>query len=1135
MHRRSGKLLLAPTDLSNFLVCRHLSTLDVRAANGLKDRPVRYGPFIDALRARGNAHEGMYPQHLRDLGLTIDEAVAPDSEERESGIERTYAAMREGVAIIYQAALADDTWSGRADFLHKVDSPSDLGSWSYEVIETKLARDTRAGAILQLSVYSDLLEKIQGVRPEYMYVVTPGTDFEPTRYRVDDYAAYSRLLQWRIGAFVTHPTDTYPELVEHCHYCAWWAGCEQRRRRDDHLCYVAGISRSQIETLNGLGIARLAELAGLEPVPRLSSGSQEAMIRVRDQARIQLLGRDRGAPHHELKEPFDQEHGLALLPEPSQDDIFLDLEGNHFAENGVHEYLIGYVTRGSQGEPVYTPIWATTPEEERAAFERFMDLVTETRLRNPGAHLYHFAPYEPVALKRLMGRYATREVQLDELLRGRAFVDLYAVVRRSLVASVERYSVKDLEPFFDYQREQDLGEATLSRRILENAIETGDLDDRLNPHRQIVEDYNREDCESILRLREWLERLRSEVIAEGHELPRPPQASGEASETVSDLDRELQRLRDGLLEGVSADPEERSSEEQARYLLAHLMEFHRREDKASWWEYFRVLALEEDQYEEERRAVTGLHFMEELEAGQAPLHRYRFPGQELDARPGDDLRDVVGNRFGRVVEVNYAERRIDIKKRRDTASTHPHSLLLHNQVPADVLRESLMRFGERVLTEGFAGRAPYRAGLELLLRRPSPLVGGNGSLRRAGETTVQVACRLVESLNGNVLAVQGPPGTGKTYTGAQMICALKKRGLKVGVTAVSHKVIVNLLEATMQEAHRQGLDLRAVHRQGGKYEGKRAIERRSDYGLIRRGLGSGEIDVLGATSWCWSRADFEQSVDVLIVDEAGQMSLGNVLAAAPGGRSLVLLGDPQQLEQPLQSSHPEGSEASALYHLLGGEETMPADKGLFLEQTYRLHPDIARFTSEIYYEGRVTAPPELARQALLPAGETRLSGSGLRYVAVGHAGNQARSLEEVEAIRLLVAELLSGARWRDSDDVVAPVTEQDILIIAPYNAQVSSLSEALPKLRNRIGTVDRFQGQEAPVVIYSMTSSSPEDAPRGMEFLYNRHRFNVATSRARAICVLVGSPALFEPECRTPRQMRRANGFCRYLELAERV
>jgi superfamily I DNA and/or RNA helicase len=264
------------------------------------------------------------------------------------------------------------------------------------------------------------------------------------------------------------------------------------------------------------------------------------------------------------------------------------------------------------------------------------------------------------------------------------------------------------------------------------------------------------------------------------------------------------------------------------------------------------------------------------------------------------------------------------------------------------------------------------------------------------------------------------------------------------------------------------------------------------------------------------------------------MSLSNVLAACPAGRGLILLGDPQQLEQPLQSSHPEGSEVSALAHLLGDEETMPLKQGLFLDSTYRLHPDIARFTSEAYYAGRVTAQPGLERQAILAADGTALepSGSGLRYIEVAHAGNQARSPEEVEVIRSLTKRLLANGQWRDKHGKVMPLTGQDILIVAPYNAQVAALAEALPELRGRIGTVDRFQGQEAPVVIYSMTSSSPEEAPRGMDFLYDPHRFNVATSRASALCILVGSPALFEPECHSPRQMRRANGFCRYLELA---
>jgi uncharacterized protein len=363
-------------------------------------------------------------------------------------------------------------------------------------------------------------------------------------------------------------------------------------------------------------------------------------------------------------------------------------------------------------------------------------------------------------------------------------------------------------------------------------------------------------------------------------------------------------------------------------------------------------------------------------------------------------------------------------------------------------------------------------------------------------------------------------------------------GLRVGVTAVSHKVIVKLLEGAAEHARASGLQVSMLHCQEGTYPGTAPIRREKDYDAIRRELTTRRVQVVGGTAWCWARKDMEQSVDVLIVDEAGQMSLANVLATAPAARSLVLLGDPQQLEQPLQSSHPEGSEVSALYHVLDGHDTMPADKGLFLAETYRLHPDIARFTSEVYYEGKVEARPGLERQAIVlldDEGKPGLAGAGLVHVPVPHTGNRARSVEEVAVIRELVAQLTGRCGWRNKDDVVRPLRAEDILAVAPYNAQVAALVEALPALGERIGTVDRFQGQEAPVVIYSMTSSSPEDAPRGMEFLYNRFRFNVATSRAKALCILVGNPALFRPECRTPRQMKMANGFCRYLELARIV
>lgn len=1136
MQKQNDRIILAPTDLSMFMSCRHGSNRDLQAAISGAKRPVRYGPVLDALKERGRKHEKSYLAHLKGKKLSIAEVNIPeraDTPHLTCG-EKTLTTMREGVDIIYQPTLMDDVWYGRADFLRKVDRPSDLGNWSYEVVDTKLAHETKAGTILQLCVYTYLLESLQGVRPEFMHVVTPGDNYTPSSYRTDDFGAYYRLIQKRINQFMMDPGETYPDPVSHCDLCAWWTECEDQRRKDDHLGYVAGITKGQIKCLRQQGIGCLEALAEASEIQRPEKGSLDALLRTKEQAKVQLKGRKINRPYHELKAPITENHGLTLLPEPSPDDIFLDFEGNHFVEYGVQEYLIGYISF-SDGQPEYTALWSHTIEEEKKAFETFIDLAVETRRRNPSAHIYHFAPYEQAALKRLMGRFATREVELDELLRGNAFIDLHAVVKRSLVASVEQYSIKDLEPFFNYSRKQDLREASLSRRLIECALEANQLDTDLNEHYRIVEKYNKEDCESAKRLRDWLELLRSECIAEGNDLPRPTLRDGDAGEAISELDHELQRLRDCLLDGVPFEPKERTDEDAARFILAHMMEFHRREEKAAWWEYFRILDLDEADLIDERRAITGLEFTEELVASSAPLHRYQYdPDQELDVRRGDEVLGVDGKKIGKIEEVNYPECTVDIKKRKDTATSHPNAVLLYNYISSKVLRESLMRLGESVLESGFLDREPYKAAFELLLRQLSPLVGPNGSLRGDEETTVDAACRLVTELDGNVLVIQGPPGTGKTYTGGKIICALKQRGLKVGVTAVSHKVIVNLLESAKKEADKSELDLSIVHKQTGKYEGEWGIVRSTSYPSIKGGLQSGDIDVVGATAWCWSRPDFQQTVDVLLVDEAGQMSLSNVLAVAPAARSLVLLGDPQQLEQPIQASHPEGSEVSALHHLLDGEETIPPNKGLFLGETYRLHPDISRFTSEVYYQERLTSRPMLDNQSIIHQ-KSIYSGAGLRYFPVDHQGNQARADEEVKLIRNIVNELLEGAEWQDKDLKQHRLTENHIRIIAPYNAQVSALTAEIPHMKNHIGTVDRFQGQEAPVVIYSMTSSSAEDAPHGMSFLYDPHRFNVATSRASTLCILVGSPVLFDPECRTPAQMKMANGFCRFRELAEKI
>lgn len=1130
MKHMDGRMQLSPTDLSGFLECAHLTGLQRRVALGELERPRRDSRRIEALQQRGIDHEKGYLAHLR---TRHDDVV--DLGDRPS-LEDTVAAMQRGADVIYQARLAEGEWAGYADFLVRVPQPSALGDWSYEAQDTKLARTTKGGTLLQLSVYSMLLERLQGRLPDFMVVVPPGTDWIVERYRTEDFAAYFRLLRDRITRFVEAPAPTYPDLVNHCDLCDHWPGCERIRRADDHLCYVADMSSSATEVLRAHDIPTLAALAQCETLPTPDRGSLQTLEKLRAQARIQLEGRESGSHVHALRLPIDDEHGFRHLPAPTPDDIFLDFEGSHFAEAGVQEYLTGYVTVDAAGRYVYTALWADDLAQEQANFEAFIDLAIETIDRNPNAHIVHFAPYEPAALKRMMGRFASRENELDRLLRSGTFLDLHGIVRRSLIASVESYSIKQLEPFFGFEREQDLRVATAARRDIESALETGPLDAAFDALRASVEAYNREDCESTHRLYLWLETLRAEAERDHGPIPRPELAA-EAEEEPGELDLELQRLRDALLEGVPSLAEERTEDQQARYLLGHMMAFHRREEKATWWEYFRLRELMPEALEPERRAVTGLEFVEVVEDKRAPLLRYAFPLQEIDAREQDDVHDGDGEKVGAIAAVDLVARTLDIKHTMKTKDARPTHVYFHNFVSPREIRSALIRLAERVIDTGTEPSGPGAVAMRLLRRIPP----GDGvrSLTDPSESSLDAAKRLALALDGDVLALQGPPGTGKTYTGSRVIAELVRHGKRVGVTAASHRVIHNLLEGVTSALAEAGLDdARVCHKAGGNgsgaYEGSAPIENVTDYDSVLAALAAGEMAVLGGTAWAWSREDFEQAVDVLVVDEAGQMALANTLACAGAARNLILLGDPQQLEQPLQCTHPEGTAVSALAHWLGSARTMPPARGLFLDRTWRLPPAICAFTSECYYEHRLTPIDGLEQQCI--GGDPHWAGSGLDYLPLVHQGNTARATEEVDAIASLVDRLLAaGLEFTDRQGATRPITADDLLIVAPYNAQVGALKARLPLLARRIGTVDRFQGQEAPFVIYSMTSSSPEDAPRGMGFLYDPHRFNVATSRAMARCILVGSPALLQPQCRTPAQMRMANGFCRYRELAREV
>ena len=542
----------------------------------------------------------------------------------------------------------------------------------------------------------------------------------------------------------------------------------------------------------------------------------------------------------------------------------------------------------------------------------------------------------------------------------------------------------------------------------------------------------------------------------------------------------------------------------------------------------------------ERGAVSGLIHDRRLSITNGiPVDRYRFEPQETMLRAEVEAH-CRGQKIGTVVAIDLEQNWIDIKKTKKTAEVHPTSIYPYKRVQINEFQNSMCRFASWIPDHGVDSPGPYRCGRDLLLRnRPRLLEDDHGPLQKVGEDMLTAAKRLVLQLDSSVLAIQGPPGSGKTYTGAHLVCELVGQGKKVGITGPSHKVIRNLLDAGLSRAQAEDLPtLRCVQKvtEESEIPCQGVLEVTKPAEAIGA-LQDGSANVVGGTVWLWTAETSANTVDVLVVDEAGQMSLANVLAASQCATSLVLLGDPQQLDQPLKGSHPDGAAVSALEHLLLHDaKTISPDHGLFLEHTWRLHPDLCAFTSEVFYESRLQSRHGLEQQRV--AGHRYFNGAGPWFVSVDHQGNQNASPEEAAVIEALVRDLLApGVSWvnvKRQDRNPVPLTAKDILVIAPYNVQVSDLSHRLSR-EIRVGTVDKFQGQEAAVVIYSLTTSSPEDAPRGMEFLYSLNRLNVATSRGRALCVVVGSPKLLEPACRTPRQMQLANALCRYAELARKI
>lgn len=1123
MQRLAGLTVYSATDLASFLECEHLAVLDRLALDDVALRSQRSAQDDQAelFARKGDAHERAYIERMCAQGLEVVD-IAESGGSLDDKAARTLAAMRAGVAVVYQATLRQGPLAGHADFLRRVDGEaSALGPWRYEVADTKLARTPKAKFLVQLAFYSHLLAVAQGAEPRQMHVVLG--DFSERNYHVADYARYFRSLLQR---FLVHvgaldgggALGTYPLPCTHCDLCDWRERCEQQRVDDDHLCQVANISRVQWFKLQDAGVGTMAALASLPAGASVPKMQADTLAKLRAQAALQHEARTDGERHLELL-PLDPDgkRGFHRLPMPDAGDLYFDMEGDPLEDGGL-EYLFGVGDRLG-GSLTFQPFWAHERVAERKAFEAFVDLVVARRRARPGAHVYHYASYEESALKRLATLHATREAEVDAMLRGSWLVDLYKVVREALRTSESGLSIKNVERFYRTAREGEVQTAGGSVVFYERWRDTRD-DTLLRD----IEAYNRDDVESTAGLHDWLLRLRPVGLPWAREDAAAAVEAQAGSERTRRIEARLAEYRCKLVDRLPPDRSTWTADDHMRELTWQLLDFHRRADKPHWWAYYERMEADEAELMDDLECLAGLQADPERppqREKQSIRYSYIVPKQESKLADGDScVRCDNGESLG---DLSYDEAtgEASVKIGAKRAPPPPRLSLGPGGPPkTDALVDALYRFADTVL----AGDARYSA-LEGLLRREPPRLRGyatGASIVPAGADLLQSSVAAVREMDHTLLYVQGPPGAGKTYTGARLIVDALARGLRVGVTSNSHKAINNLLAEVMKAAAERGVQVdgcRKISDDAQRFEG---FVNCDDNGEV---WGSSHACVAG-TAWLFADERADQRLDLLFVDEAGQVSLANLVAAGTSAKNIVLLGDQMQLAQPVQGAHPGRSGDSALNWLLDGAATIAPDRGIFLAATWRMHPALCSFISEAVYDGRLQPEAHNAAQSLVLGADAHplLKPAGIVHAPIEHEGCSQRSRSEADLAREIYASALRQ-RYTNKNGVEHAMTPDNVLVVAPYNAQVNLLKATLP-IDARVGTVDKFQGQEAELVIVSMTTSSEHDLPRFIEFLYSKNRINVAISRAKCLAIVIANPALMAIKCSTPEQMALVNTLC---------
>lgn len=1136
MKKLDGKIIYSPSDLIRYLASPYASWMD----RYYMENPDAITPDEDSedrklVAKTGDQHEQAVLEELKAEEKGLVEIARDDVPAAQA---KTLASIKAKVPIIYQAALENDRFFGFADFIILDDEGR------YQIWDTKLARSPKPYYAIQLCCYSEMFAAVNGGEmPEKFGIILGSKD--KVEFRVEDYLHYYR----RIRDGFLAMQDGYTGKLEDCPeplpssdptaHGRWTSHADKYFDDRDHLVRVAGITTGQIKKLKTAGITTATELAAAsgKSVPKLAVDTFKKLVA---QARLQIDTRTDRAKNPEASARYEilsegssyEQVGLAALPPEYSADVFFDMEGYPLTAGGL-EYLFGVSSiNGETNELEFIDWWAHDRDEEKLAFEGFIDWVFKRWRENPGMHIYHYAAYEVNAIRRLSTRHDTRQDEVDDLLRGEVFVDLFQVVRHGLRIGEDSYSIKKVERLYRPKRSTEVANAVES--IVQYARWMESKQPRDWNDSSILKDireYNEDDCKSTYELLQWMRK----VAAENGIAP-----SNSARAIASAKAYEEKELPPEVIARLEVIEKLRQQGDSTANMLADLTDFHRREEKPMWWRMFdRAQATSEELRDDtgciEGIVATGSPWTEKLSFVQA----YTFdPSQECKRTEEDKVMFTHDTKtqltlFALDLEQGTLSLKISKKALQEKfGGSFPSegSLIPYEAISAKTIQAALTETAEKHLSNLLP------SSVMAMIKRTAPVL----VLQEDNETTSEAAVRVAGAMNGGCLVVQGPPGTGKTYTAAHVINALVAAGKRVGVASNSHKAVINLLEACGKAERDAGRVLRGV-KVGGEKEGDLFTDNPSFQFVKDSGDGHGAYSggVVGGTAWLFVRPEWEDQLDFLFVDEAGQVSMANSIAMARCAKNLILLGDQMQLEQPVEGTHPGDSGLSGLQYTLKDlfkskpdapafHPVVPSDYGLFLGESRRMHPSVCSFISESIYEGRLGSHIDCAQQRIeLPAkgGTLVKKEHGIVFSEVEHDGNIQQSDEEVGRVKAIYIEML-GRPYTASDGTTKPLALADFLFIAPYNAQVRALQAALPE-GARVGSVDKFQGQQAPVCILSLCSSYGEYGGRGLAFILDRNRINVAISRAQCLAVVVADPRIATTPAGSLAEMTLVNLFCK--------